>query len=154
MSATTPSPTASTDGLSGSGTRALPGRWAVLGLVAWTAFVWVGRIRNALADDALDAGGRTGPVLLSASFLLLAAAAAVLVALRWSRSTPGGALLAVVGVLAAWSTAVWVVRLVDIIGFGDHDVGFVVVHAVLGVVSIALSVLAVLNLRKGARPGV
>jgi hypothetical protein len=113
----------------------------VVALLAWTAFVWVGRIRNALADPALDDGGRTGPILLSLSFLVPAAAVAVLLARSW-RGGGSSALRAAVLALAGWSVAVWVVRVADIALAGDHEVGFVVVHAVLGVGSILLAVLA------------
>ena len=43
-----------------------------------------------------------------------------------------------VGALAAWTVAVWVVRDIRIVA-ADHDVGFTVVHVVLGVVSIVLA---------------
>lgn len=152
MSATTGT-TATADAVSGATSRTgLPGRWAVLALVAWTAFVWVGRVRNAVADEALDGGERVGPLVLSASFLLLAAVAAVLVALGWNRPVAGRALVAVVGALAAWSTAVWAVRLVDIVGSGDHEIAFVVVHSVLGIGSIALSALALVRVRRQPSP--
>ncbi len=54
------------------------------------------------------------------------------------------------GALAAWSTAVWVVRDVGIL-VADHEVGFKVVHTVLAVVSIVLSVLAWREVRRAGR---
>ena len=49
--------------------------------------------------------------------------------------------------LAGWTIAVWLFRAFGI-ATGDHDTAFVTVHLALAIVSIALSVLAVLE---GAR---
>ena len=104
--------------------------------VAWTVFVWAGRIKLADAE--------VGPLLLALTFLVPAVALAV--ALVWFR----GAVPALVGALALWTTGVWVVRDLDIVLGGDHPVPFVVVHVVLGVVSVAVAGLA---LRSVLRPG-
>ena len=56
-----------------------------------------------------------------------------------SGAGPNRARLVAVGALAAWSTAVWVVRDARIL-VADHEVGFKVVHTVLAVVSIVLAV--------------
>ena len=95
---------------------------AAVVLVAWTVFVWAGRIRNG------------GSVLLAASFLVLAAL--VLVSLRrraWRPYT--------VGALVVWTIAVWAIR-TPMILVHDHPAGFKVVHTVLAVVSIGLAVWA------------
>lgn len=119
--------------------------------LVWTLFVWVGRIRNALGDPALDDGGRTGPLLLALSFVLPAVVlgAAWLVSRRSGSGSGSGSARGVtpfvrngVIALAAWTTGVWVVRILDIALAGDHEVGFVVVHAVLAVVSIASAIAA------------
>lgn len=89
-----------------------PMHWVFLG---WTAFVWVGRIRNG------------GSVLLALSFLVLAVAAS------WSAR----ALTA----LVLWTIAVWAVR-TPVILVHDHPLDFKVVHTVLAVLSIALAVIA------------
>lgn len=116
-------------------------RYAVA-LVAWTFVVWTTRIANIWRDDALDTGEQVGRTLLAASFTVLALA---VVAALWRGSQL--ARQVAVGALAAWSTAVWVVR--DIrIATADHDAGFIAVHVVLGVVSIALSVLAWREVRR------
>lgn len=52
--------------------------------------------------------------------------------------------------LAVWTTGVWIVRAGDIVLGGDHEVGFVVVHVVLAVVSIALATLAARSVRHPA----
>jgi len=105
-------------------------------LVAWTVFVWAGRIK--LADAEI------GPLLLALTFLVPAVALAV--SLVWFRA----AVPAMVGALALWTTGVWVVRDIDIVAGGDHPVPFVVVHVVLGVVSVVVAGMA---LRAVLRPG-
>jgi hypothetical protein len=125
------------DAPSGVGREGRAAVWATVSFLAWTTFVWAGRIRNAMADDALDGGGRTGPVFLSLSFLVPAAVLAVLLAGERGHRVGRGRSVLLVG-LAGWTTAVWAVRVLDIALAGDHDVPFVAVHTVLGVVSIAL----------------
>lgn len=107
-----------------------------LALVAWTFFVWTTRIGNIWRDDALDAGDKIGRTGLAASFTVLALAVAVSL---WRRSA--SATRVTVGLLAGWSVAVWVVRDVRIVA-ADHELGFTVVHLVLGAVSVALAALA------------
>jgi hypothetical protein len=108
-------------------------RPAALALVGWTLFVWTTRIFNVWGDVDLDTGEKLGRTGLALSFTLLALA--VLAALwRGSRRTS----LLAVGALAGWTVAVWVVRDIRIVA-ADHDLGFTVVHLVLGVVSIVLA---------------
>lgn len=97
-------------------------RWPVYALVAWTVFVWAGRIRNG------------GSVLLAASFLVLAAVA------LWRRGWW-------VTALAAYTVAVWAIR-TPVILLHDHPAGFKVVHTVLAVVSIALAIAAQRNVQR------
>jgi hypothetical protein len=116
--------------------------------VGWTLFVWVGRIRNAMNDPALAGGGRVGPVVLALSFVVPALVLAVLAFLArpgagWDDHGARSRLRAVVLVLAAWTTVVWVVRMADIAFGGNHPAGFIAVHCVLGVVSIGLAILTV-----------
>jgi hypothetical protein len=119
--------------------------------LAWTGFVWIGRIRNALTDVGLVGSEKVAPIVLAASFLVPAA----LLAVAWVRSLRSrrslerwaGVLLVV---LAVWTTGLWVVRAVDIAAFGEWSIGFVVVHTVLAVVSIGLAVWAVLAQRGDA----
>jgi hypothetical protein len=101
-------------------------------LALFSLFVWGVRIRNA--------AGELGPTALAVSFVALAVAVLLT---RCGRS----ATLA----LAGWTVAVWVVRIVDIALFSDHEAAFVAVHAVLAVVSISLAVAAARPLL--ARPG-
>jgi len=90
--------------------------WPVVVFLAWTVFVWGGRIRNG------------GSALLAASFLALVAVAV------WRRGKW-------ITALAGWTVAVWAVR-TPIILVRDHSAGFKVVHSVLAVVSIVLALSA------------
>jgi hypothetical protein len=119
---------------------------AALALVAWTFFVWTTRIANIWRDEDLAAGDQVGRTALALSFTFLAIG--VLVAL-WRRSEPATAMA--VRALAGWSVVVWVVRDVRIV-LADHDVAFVVVHVVLGVVSVVLAALAWREVRRHADP--
>ena len=116
-----------------------------LALVAWTFFVWTTRIGNIWRDADLDTGEKVGRTGLALSFTLLALA---VVGALWRGSARTR--LVAVGALAAWSTAVWVVRDARIL-VADHEVGFKVVHTVLAVVSIGLSVLAWREARRASR---
>lgn len=115
----------------------IPYGW-VLGLVAWSAFVWGNRINNLVADEA-TAGEWAVSGSLSAISLVLAAGAAGLAVRAWRRGwpTPTGAGRWWLQALAWWSIGVWVVRGLDI-AVDWRSVGFVVVHLVLAAVSIAL----------------
>jgi hypothetical protein len=107
---------------------------AALVFAGWTAFMWATRIRNAFGDDDLSAGDRTLAVGVALAFTL-GALAVVLAALRrrWLDLT--------VRVLAAATVVYWPVRVVQIV-LADHGAAFTLVHAVLGVVSVALALWA------------
>lgn len=113
----------------------------VVALVVWTLLIWTTRIRNIWGDDGLDTAGKWGRTALALSFTVLALAVAV-AAWRRAPAARRGSVVA----LAGWTTAVWLVRSVDITA-GHHDAAFKVVHLVLAVVSIVLSVLAVREVR-------
>lgn len=117
--------------------RRLP---ATVALVVWTLLVWTTRINNIWGDDALTTGEKWGRTGLALSFTVLAIVVGVALWRRaaWLR----GAVL----VLTGWTIGVWIVRSVGI-ATGDHEAGFIAVHLVLAIVSIALSGLA---LREGA----
>ena len=120
----------------------------VVSFLAWTLFVWVGRVRNALGDPDLVGSERVGPLLLAASFVVPALVlAVVLFTSARSSSGVGPVLRGGVLALAAWTCGVWVVRIADIALGGDWSIGFVVVHAVLAVVSIGAAVLAARSVR-------
>ena len=119
-------------------TRRLP---ATLALSAWTLLVWTTRIGNIWGDVDLTTSEKWGRTGLALSFTVLAIA--VLVAVY--RRAPWRGLA--VKVLAGWTIGVWLFRAYGIAA-GEHDAAFVTVHLVLAIVSIALSVLALLE---GAR---
>lgn len=105
--------------------------------LAWTLFVWGGRIRNAVADVALEGAERTATLALSASFVVPALVLAAGWAMRRSRA--GAALRWGTAVLAGWTVAVWVVRAADIALTSDEGVAFVLVHVVLALISVVLA---------------
>ncbi len=121
-------------------------RW-LIGLGAWTLFVWTTRIDNVLSQDDLTTTGRAARLALALSFTVLGVA---FVAVAWRAR--GRALsrveALVVEVGCWWTIGVWAVRGAQI-SLGDNDAAFIVVHAVLGIVSIAL---AALTLRSTTMP--
>jgi hypothetical protein len=122
--------------------------WAVVAFAAWTAFVWVGRIRNVWADASLDTAGKVGRSALATSFVAFAVVTLVW-CLRWRRTGLPASTRYLVGPFAAWTVGVWVVRSIGI-WVHDHPVGFKVVHTVLAAISIGLAVRAVQRLRSGS----
>jgi hypothetical protein len=109
--------------------------WTIA-LCAWTGLVWTTRIGNIWNDDALTDGEKWGRTGLALSFTVLAL---VVVGALVTRASWRGL---AVRVLAAWTTAVWVVRAIGI-ATGDHEAAFIAVHLVLAVISVALAALAV-----------
>lgn len=108
----------------------------------FTLLVWGGRVRNVLDDASLDAAGTTWRLALAAAFV----AGAVVVLALAARSWRGGRgvdrpLTIAVGVLAALTVVVWVVRGGGIL-LDDHDVAFKAVHTVLALASIGLALAA------------
>lgn len=114
-------------------------------LSIWTLLVWTTRIGNIWNDDSLTTSGQISRTALSLSFTVFGVV--TLVAVIRARSKEWSGLKIWVAVFAAWTTGVWVWRAIDI-AVSDHEVGFVVVHTVLAVVSIALAVVAVRNMSR------
>ncbi|MBC8194824.1 MAG: hypothetical protein ISR43_08260 [Acidimicrobiia bacterium] len=104
-------------------------------LVAWTAFVWIGRVRNLIGDDGLTSSGRIWRIFLAAVFLGFAALSVSTLGGRW-RSIGSTRLIAV---FCIWTITFWVVRGTGIL-FADHDAAFKAVHSILALVSIAIAV--------------
>jgi hypothetical protein len=121
-------------------------RW-LTGLGLWTLFVWTTRIDNVLSQDDLTTAGRAARLALALSFTVVGVA---LLAVAWrARGRPLSRVEAVVIDVGCWWTiGVWVLRGVQI-SLGDHDAAFIIVHAVLGIVSIAL---AAVTLRSTTMP--
>ena len=110
--------------------------------MAWTFFVWTTRIANIWRDEALATGERSAarPWPLSFTLLAIAVAGGPVAAVR---TGDGDGRRGARG----WSVAVWVVRDARIL-LADHDVAFIVVHVVLGVVSVVLAALAWREVRR------
>lgn len=126
--------------------------WAA---VAWTAFVWIGRIRNALADTTISTGALRAALTMSAVSLLLAAAVAGwAVALRSGPEAPEApeapaGLRTLVAVTLVWNVLLWLVRIADIAFSGRYDAPFIAVHTTLGIASVGLWALAFTTLPEG-----
>jgi len=102
-----------------------------------TLLIWTTRIRNVWTDDSLGTAGQLARTALSLTFTAFAVAGLWL----WWHARQGSAPAwtpPLVRAFAAWTTAVWVVRGVQI-ALADHAVAFVLVHTALAVGSIALA---------------
>ena len=113
---------------------------------AWTTLVWLQRIANIAGDDELVGGERTFNFVRAAAFVI-AGIAVLVVAVR---PVSAEMRLRVVAAAGLVSTALWVQRFITIPGNG-HTTGFVVVHMVLGAISIGLAVWAFLAVRPAAQ---
>ena len=116
------------------------------GLVAWTIFVWIGRIRNAFSDATLSTGEQRGALALALSFVVPAVViGGALVLAGRSHGRPGAESVVRFGVwaLGLWSIGVWLIKAIDIAFLSEQDGAFIVVHTVLAVVSIIISVVAI-----------
>jgi hypothetical protein len=139
---TTPPPGSEPNPSSPSSTRRAgrrAGTWPLVALVVWSLYVWSTRIKNATGDDTLSSGSKTFSVVLSVTFLAFAVAGIVVLVRAWSRPLVRVEAL-VLRAFAAWTVAVWVVR-IPMIALDDRSVAFKVVHAVLGLISIGLAAL-------------
>jgi hypothetical protein len=128
-----------------------PGTWPLVAMVVWSLYVWSTRIKNATGDDTLSSGGRAFSVVLSLSFIAFAVAAAVVAVRAWSRPLARAEAL-VLRAFVGWTVLVWVIR-IPMIAVDSHSVGFKVVHAVLGLISIGLAVLVWRSTRRAAPDG-
>ena len=117
----------------------------ILALVAWTWFVWVGRVRNIAADDSLTGFSMAWRLGMALTFVLSAALAFAAIVARPAAIQATSRFLAVFGIV------VWAIRGTDI-ALGDHSAAFIAVHTVLAVVTIALGAW-VLRRKAGNRRG-
>ena len=117
--------------------------------IVWTVFVWGNRISNALNSDE-STGGKIFSVVLS----LVMLAFALSVALIWVRqrfTQLSESMVRVITAAGVVTVLVWLVRIPQI-ALGDHDAGFIIVHALLGVISIVISVFMVRRARADLEP--
>jgi hypothetical protein len=105
-------------------------RGLALALCGWSLFTWITRVPLLLGGDESVAG-------LIPVVVFVAGAVAVGVAVLRRLDGAGTAVVA----FAVWTAAYWAVRMAFIATNG-HEVAFVVVHAVLGLVAGTLAVLA------------
>lgn len=133
--------------LGGMRSSSRPDRVVVVTLLfaAWTLFVWVGRLRNLMAEPGSVLDANRWSLAGSVAFTVLGAIVAVAALAHWSGRSRRP-LVSAVAALAGLTIGVWLLRALDI-ATGDHSVGFIAVHLVLAVVSIGLAVAAVASLR-------
>lgn len=112
----------------------------VVPFVAWTLFVWGTRFRNAASDEELAGSELVTAYLAAGVFVALGLAVGAVVLLR-RRQEVGRLDAVVVGGAAAFTVVYWLIRMVTI-ALNDHRVGFILVHVVLGLVSILVSAFA------------
>lgn len=98
--------------------------------IGWTLFLWVSRLRNVVGNDELDARGVAVRTAVVVVFVGLALAAALMLWRHHDRR--------LVRLLVVWTVGFWLVRGVGI-ALDDHDTAFLLVHAVLMIVSIGLA---------------
>ena len=123
-------------------------------LVGWTFLVWIGRVRNVLADDDLAGFAKTWRLGVAIGFVAAGLVLAALVLSQVRKSGPAGpaslarpssvgnsaSLLAIVGI--AW----WLIRGGGIL-FADFDTSFKIVHSVLALATFGLSGLVLMATR-------
>lgn len=117
------------------------GRAILIAFVAWTAFVWISRISNTLRSTTESTGGKVFSTVLSVIMLALALAVAAVLIQGWTAAM-APASLRILQIAAIVTIVVWAVRVPQIVFLDDdptHGAGFKIVHAVLGVISIALA---------------
>lgn len=109
-------------------------RLLVTALAGWSLFVWVNRITNAWTGDE----GLVGKLTSTVTALVLLGLAVAAVGEVWRRDAPRAARLA--KLLAGATIVVWAIRMPLMILFGGWSLGFLVVHSVLAIASVALAV--------------
>ena len=105
-------------------------------LIAWTIVVWVGRVRNILADDSLTSVDRSWRLVVAGIFLGFAGISIAVMA-GWLKQHPVGS-TRLVAIFCLWTAAFWAVRWFGMV-FGDHDARFKLVHSALALVSVVLA---------------
>jgi hypothetical protein len=102
-------------------------------LTGWTVYMWTTRIVNVWGDAATSTAGKWVTTLASVALMALAVASLGAVF--------AGRAIRLIQLFLVVTVAVWVVRVPQIL-LDDHDVPFKVVHALLGVISVTLAVVA------------
>ncbi len=116
--------------------------WAAI-LAAWNLFVWGGRLRNLIVDPGGLAVANRWSLLASVGFSLMALVVLGFWLARWRGQGVGSGLGHPVALLMAFvGIGLWLVRGLAIAS-ADYSIGFIIVHSVLALITIALG-LAVL----------
>lgn len=116
--------------------------WVAVGVaVAWVLVTWTGRIRNVAASNSWSEDRLS--VLMAISFvvvgLLVVGACLFYFTRRTDRTAATVAITWTLVVLAGWSICIWVARIIGISLNSEHEIGFKIVHALLGVIAISTS---------------
>jgi len=112
--------------------------WIVLGAAAWTAYVWINRIMNLVADtNSVAAWTRIGISLFFAGALLWIGVACLLQRLTAPRLA--GYILLAFGV---WMAISWLPEVIERFAATDETVAFRAVHIALAFVSVGLGTVA------------
>lgn len=119
---------------------------AVAALCGWTTFVWIARIKNAVGDDGMSAGGKVIAVITALAFLGAAGALAYV----HVRSHPGARRAA--AAFALVSIVYWLIRAATIV-VRDHPIGFIVVHTLLALITVGLGVWVLRSVSTRSVPG-
>lgn len=106
---------------------------AVALFAIWTLFIWGQRLVNIAGDD-LEGFDLAWSLGRAALFVVIGLAVAVVAVKPVAAQTQRR----VVTIAAAITIALWSVQVV-LIALRDYELGFIVVHAVLGVVSVGLA---------------
>lgn len=117
-------------------------RWPlIVAFGIWTLFVWINRIRNIWSDLLLSTDERVWLSAIAASFIVLGIATVFIgLGLRKYALTRGDVIT--IGILAGWTTGVWLARGVEIATDDANSGPFIAVHLALGLISIALGALS------------
>lgn len=108
---------------------------AVLAFGAWSALIWLTRVRNILQDGSLDAAGKAMWLVPALVFGL----GGVVAILAWWRGVP--ALARPLAAVLLLTVLYWPIRTLFIL-FDGRSAMFRLVHVVLSVVSVGLAVAA------------
>lgn len=120
--------------------------WSVAALAVWSVAIWVARVRNIFADDTLSSAARAAWLVPVVLFVV----GGITAGLAWWKGR--GQLLRPIALFCVVSSLYWLVRLVFVL-IDHRSVGFVLVHAVLAMVSIGLAALVLKRLwRTGMIP--
>ena len=114
-----------------------PRRRLLIALVVWTTFVWGTRISNAWLSTTESTAAKLSSTVVSLVFLAFAAAT-VWILVRTRTVVLDRRIAGVLAAFAVWTTGVWAVRIMMIV-LADHTVAFKMVHAALGLISVALA---------------